>query len=173
MKNLLKIWAIAMVVAMAFVFVVNTRAASDSLVKVTLTEGTSTCTLSGYDMSTVVSVNSTVVSGNNTLICNFLESNPQTISLLSEDLKFGTVHIITDDKVNGSGSALTQNGTLTTNVAPTLLLAPGLLDTPRTAYVKDLNEMGTMTQNIKIDVTIDWGTPAWVYTGYLNIDITG
>jgi hypothetical protein len=46
------------------------------------------------------------------------------------------------------------------------------LNASQTVYVKDLNEMGTMTQNIKIDVTIVWGTPAGTYTGYLDLTIT-
>jgi hypothetical protein len=38
--------------------------------------------------------------------------------------------------------------------AGTSLLASSALNASQTVYVKDLNEMGTMTQNIKIDVTI-------------------
>gem|GEM_PF-7044793 len=41
-----------MAAAMAFVLVLTTKAANDSLVTVQLTEGTSTCTLNPFDMST-------------------------------------------------------------------------------------------------------------------------
>jgi len=159
-----------MAAAMAFVLVLTTKAADDSLVTVQLTEGTSTCTLNAFNMSTWVSVNTQTVTDTENLSCDFLASASETLTIISEPLVNGSIATIPATAVNGSGSNLTQNGTLA--AAGTSLLASSALNASQTVYVKDLNEMGTMTQNIKIDVTIVWGTPAGTYTGYLDLTIT-
>jgi len=159
-----------MAAAMAFVLVLTTKAANDSLVTVQLTEGTSTCTLNPFDMSTWVSVNIQTVTDTENLSCNFLASASQTLAILSHSLVNGSIATIPNTAVHGSGSNLTQNGTLVAN--GTSLLGSWALGTAQTVYAKDLNEMGTMTQDIKIDVTINWGTPAGTYTGYLDLTIT-
>lgn len=170
MKNLFKISAMALAVVMAFVLVLTTKAADDSLVTVTLSEGTSTCTLNAFDMSTWVSVNQQTVTDTENLSCDFIATASQTLTMVSDPLVNGSVYTITGADVNGEGTNLTQNGTLA--ASGTSLLASSALDVAQTVYVKNINEMGTMTQDIEITVTIDGGTPAGVYTGYLDLIIT-
>ena len=170
MKNLFKMWAVALAMAMVFVLVLSTKAADDSLVTVNLAEWASSCTLDAFDMSTWVSVNDQTVTDTGTLSCDFLKSASETLTIVSDPLVNGSIYTIPAANVAGSGSNLTENGTL--DADGTSLLAPNALDSQQTVYVKDANEMWTMTQQIDITVTIDGGTPAGVYTGFIDLIIT-
>jgi hypothetical protein len=174
MNKITKIWVLWLALCW-LVVALNVKAATWDVkteVSLKLTNGENSCELEDYKLGTkwVSLSNQTTDQVTHSVNCTFLNSNAARVQFDMSDLvnTWDTTKIIEDDNFSGSMAWVSVTWTLNATAAT---VAEFNIGNPHVVYVKNANTAWVWSGNLTIQGTIPGSTPAWTYTGSLDLTL--
>ena len=174
MNKITKIWVLWLALCW-LVVALNVKAATWDVkreVSLVLTNWENACTLLDYQLGTkaVLLTDQATNTDTHLVTCTFLNSNANTITLDMSDLvnSGDSTKKIDDDNFSGSMAWVTTNWTLNTTDDT---IAEFNIGNPHVVYSKNANTAWEWSWNLSIRGTIPGSTPAWTYTGSLDLTL--
>ena len=174
MNKITKIWVLSLALC-SLVVALNVKAATWDVkteVSLVLNNWENTCTLEDYNLwvkAVKVDAQSTDTV-TNLVKCTFLNSNAARVQFDMSDLvnTWDTTKKIEDDNFSGSMAWVVYKGTLNTGLDT---VAEFNIGNPYVVYAKNANTAWVWSWNLTIRGTIPGSTPAWGYTGSLDLTL--
>lgn len=173
MKKSVKLLALATAIVAMSCCVLQTNAQDTKEVKLEILEWSSACTWDNYDFSGYnVSATDTELDEVSHLVdCVLLSTSQAHVNVQIDGPLKSTENTATipASRFTYTTLAWIKNGSLDADTAETTAVA---LDQPTSIYDKGSYKVWNLTGiTLKLDGTIPWGTPKWVYTWELHITV--
>lgn len=174
MNKITKIWFLSLALC-SLVVALSVKAATwdiQTKVSLTLNDWQNTCTLQNYELGTkAVSLDEQATNEDTHLVkCTFLNGNAARVQFDMSELvnTWDTTKKIPESRFSGSMAWVVVNWTLNTTDAT---VAEFNIGSPHVVYAKNATTAWEWSWNLKIRGSIPGSTPAWDYTGTLDLTL--
>lgn len=171
MNKITKIWALCLALC---ALVVSLKASAGTTwdqktVSLTLTDSDNSCVVDNYNLGshTVAWIDQNVTEATRVIDCTFLKSTKYLMNISLANLSDWWSNSIASTNFTWVFGTFTKNWSLEDFTTTTIEFDT----TGQTIYTKDINKIGSLSWNLTIWWVIPAWTPAWTYTGELNLTL--